>query len=140
VTSGLEIAPLPDRRGLRLAGELDFSTAPSFTEALRAFAPDDEVHLDLAELVLVDSAGLHAFLGFARARGKGSVVLLNPTASVMRSFEVACIDKHPAIEIRQARAAMRSLPTEGCPQTSKTRLRDHAVAHPAKPAKEEDDD
>jgi anti-anti-sigma regulatory factor len=105
VTSGLEIAPLPDGRGLRLAGELDFSTVSSFTEALHAFPPDDEVHLDLADLILVDSAGLHAFLSVARSRGRRSVVLLNPIASVMRSFEVACIDKHPAIEVRQAVAS-----------------------------------
>ena len=97
---GLEIEALPDGRSLRLAGELDFSTAPRFMEALRAFPASDEVRLDLVDLVSVDSAGLHAFLGLARARGKGSVVLLNPTASVMRSFELAAIDQHPAIEIR----------------------------------------
>ena len=102
---GLEIEQLPDARGIRLAGDLDFSTAPRFTEAVSAFAPGDELRLDLAELILVDSAGLHALLGLARTRANRSLILLDPPASVMRSFEIAGIDKHPAIEIRQAGAS-----------------------------------
>jgi anti-anti-sigma factor len=105
VASGLEIEQLLDTRGVRLAGDLDFSTAPRFTEAVSAFAPGDELHIDLAELILVDSAGLHAVLGLARTRANRSLILLDPPASVMRSFEIAGIDKHPAIEIRQAGAA-----------------------------------
>ena len=105
VASGLEIEQIPDARGIRLAGDLDFSTAPRFTEAASAFAPGDELRLDLAELILVDSAGLHALLGLARTRANRSLILLDPPASVMRSFEIAGIDKHPAIEIRQAAAS-----------------------------------
>ena len=105
VASGLEIEQLPDARGIRLAGDLDFSTAPRFTDAVSAFELGDELRLDLAELILVDSAGLHALLGLARTRANRSLILLDPPASVMRSFEIAGIDKHPAIEIRQAGAA-----------------------------------
>ena len=105
VASGLEIEQLLDARGVRLTGDLDFSTAPRFTEAVSAFAPGDELHIDLAELILVDSAGLHALLGLARTRANRSLILLDPPASVMRSFEIAGIDKHPAIEVRQARAS-----------------------------------
>jgi anti-sigma B factor antagonist len=105
VASGLEIEPLPDARGMRLTGDLDFSTAPQLTEAVSAFAPGDELHLELAELILVDSAGLHALLGLARTRANRSLILLDPPASVMRSFEIAGIDKHPAIEIRQVDAS-----------------------------------
>ena len=103
---GLEIEPLPDGSGLRLAGELDFSTVPLFTDTLRAFPQGEALQLDLAELMSVDSAGLHAFLSLARPRGKGSVLFLDPTASVMRSFEIASIDEHPAIEIRRASASV----------------------------------
>ena len=100
VPSELAITPLPGGRGIHLAGDLDFSTAPLFTEALRAFVPEDELQLDLSEVILVDSAGLHALLGLARTRGNRSLVLLDPPAWIMRSFEIAGIDRHPAIEIR----------------------------------------
>ena len=105
MASELDITPLPGASGLRLAGDLDFSTASLFADALRAFAPEDELQLDLAELILVDSAGLHALLGLARTRGNRSLILLDPPAWIMRSFEIAGIDRHPAIEIRHAGAA-----------------------------------
>jgi anti-anti-sigma factor len=98
--SSLQIAALSDGCGFRLAGDLDFSTLPSFTAAVRTFSPNDELHLDLANLIHVDSAGLHAILGIARSRRDRSLVLVNPSATVTRSFEIAAIDQHPAIEIR----------------------------------------
>jgi len=104
MVSDLEIAALADASGIRLTGELDFSTAPRFTEAVREFPPGKELQLELAGLILVDSAGLHALLALARSRGNRSVVLLNPSAPVMRIFEIAGIDQHPAIEIRHAGA------------------------------------
>jgi anti-anti-sigma factor len=107
VVSQLEIAPLPDSRGISLSGDLDFATTAVFTEAVRAFPPGDELQLELTELVLVDSAGLHALLGLARPRGNRSLILVNPRPSVMRSFEIAGLDQHPAIEIRDAGAQAR---------------------------------
>jgi anti-anti-sigma factor len=100
--SDLQIAALSDERGFRLTGDLDFSTLPSFTAAVRTFSPSDELHLDLANVIHVDSAGLHSILGLARSRSDGSLVLLNPSPPVTRSFEIAAIDQHPAIEIRHA--------------------------------------
>jgi anti-anti-sigma factor len=107
VVSQLEIAPLPEGRGISLSGDLDFSTTALFTEAVRAFPPGDDLQLELTELVLVDSAGLHALLGLARPRGNRSLILVNPRHSVMRSFEIAGLDQHPAIEIRDAGAQPR---------------------------------
>ena len=52
----------------------------------------------------MDSAGLHALLGLARTRGSRSLAVLDPPAWIMRSFEIAGIDQHPAIEIRHADA------------------------------------
>ena len=106
--SELEIAQLPAARGIRLSGDLDFSTTALFTDAVRAFPPGDELQLELSELVLVDSAGLHALLGLARTRGNRSLILVNPRASVLRSFEIAALDRHPAIEIRDAGARTRA--------------------------------
>lgn len=97
-----DIAALPDERGFRLTGDLDFSTLPQFTATLGGFPPSEELHLDLADVIHVDSAGLHAILGLARSR---SLILLNPTPTVMRSFEIAGIDLHPAIEIRDGAAS-----------------------------------
>ena len=104
VPSELEITPLPNQSGFCLAGDLDFSTTPLFTEAVRAFLPGDKLQLELTELILVDSAGLHALLGLARTRKSRSLILVNPRPTVMRSFEIASLDQHPAIEIRGAGA------------------------------------
>jgi len=90
--SELEIAALTDDRGFCLAGDLDFSTVPRFTEALRSFPPSDELHLDLADVIHVDSAGLHAILGLARSRHDRLLILLHPAPTVMRSFEIAGIE------------------------------------------------
>jgi anti-anti-sigma factor len=108
VVSQLEIVPLPEGRGISLSGDLDFSTTALFTEAVSAFPQGDDLQLDLAELVLVDSAGLHALLGLARPRGNRSLILVHPRPSVMRSFEIARLDQHPAIEIRDAGAQPRA--------------------------------
>jgi anti-anti-sigma factor len=103
--SVLEISPLPGVPGMRLAGELDLATAPLLTEALLDLASERDVHLDLALLTFLDSSGLHAITALARSQdGDRSVVLLNPSAAVRRSLEIAGIDQHPAVEIRQPNA------------------------------------
>jgi anti-anti-sigma factor len=105
MVSGLDVALLTETHGLRLAGDLDFSTVPQLTEALREVPHGVDLQLDLTELILVDSAGLHALLGLARTRGNRSLILVDPPASVMRSLEIAAIDQHPAVEIRQGSAS-----------------------------------
>jgi anti-anti-sigma factor len=100
--SVFEISPLIGVAGLRLDGELDLATAPLLTEALVDLASEREVHLDLALLTFMDSSGLHAIIKLARSQdGDRSVVLLNPSTAVLRLLEIAGIDKHPAVEIRQ---------------------------------------
>jgi anti-anti-sigma factor len=95
--SNLEISALTGEGSFRLAGDLDFSTLPRLTQSLGMVPPGEALRLDLANVIHVDSAGLHAILGLARSR---SLTLLNPTPTVMRSFEIAGIDLHPAIDIR----------------------------------------
>ncbi|MGC4806264.1 STAS domain-containing protein [Micromonospora sp. DT233] len=59
---------------LRLAGELDVSTAPELTAALDGLAEQGERHLlvDLTELTFCDSTGLAAFVrGDNRAAAQG---------------------------------------------------------------------
>ena len=103
--SVLEISPLVGVPGVRLDGELDLATAPLLTEALLDFASENEVHLDLALLTFLDSSGLHAIIALARFQDcDRSVVLLNPSAAVLRILEITGIDTHPAVEIRQPNA------------------------------------
>ena len=115
--SDLDIAALTNGRGFRLVGDLDFSTVPRLTEALSTFPANDELSLDLADVIHVDSAGLHAILGLARSQR--SLVLLNPSPTVLRSFEIAGMDQHPAIEIRNADGPRASRPA----RSGRTHLR-----------------
>src|SRR6478672_181231 len=55
MASDLDIAPLTNERGFRLTGDLDFSTVPRFAAALRPFPPGDELNLDLADVIHIDS-------------------------------------------------------------------------------------
>jgi hypothetical protein len=46
-------------------------------------------------------------MALARARvDNGSVVLLDPTAAIVRVLEIAGIDEHPGIEIRHPSAEL----------------------------------
>jgi anti-anti-sigma factor len=103
--SVLEISPLTGVAGLRLDGELDLATAPLLTEALLDLASERKVHLDLATVTFLDSSGLRGIVASARSQdGNRSVVLLNPSPAVRRILEIAGIDKHPAVEIREGDA------------------------------------
>ena len=100
--SVLEISPLTGVAGLRLDGELDLATAPLLKEALVDLGSERDVHLDLALLTFLDSAGLHAIVALAQSLdGNHSVVLVNPSTAVRRCLEITGIDKHPAVKIRQ---------------------------------------
>jgi anti-anti-sigma factor len=106
VMSVFEMSPLVNGKGLRLAGELDLATAPGLTEALLDFASSEsDVHLHLSEVSFLDSSGLRVILALARSRGDtASVVLLAPSAAILRILEIMRIDEHPRIEIRQSSA------------------------------------
>jgi anti-sigma B factor antagonist len=73
-------------------GELDLATAPQLREAL-ATAPEEgetEIILDLTRLEFIDSTGLSVLvMAFTRTRAAGgSIVLRNPSQSVMRILEI----------------------------------------------------
>ena len=101
--SVFEISPLVNGKGLRLEGELDLAASPRLTDALLDFATSErDVHLDLSEVSFMDSSGLRVILALARSRAdtRSSVVLLDPSAAVVRIFEIMRIDEHPGVEIR----------------------------------------
>jgi len=101
--SDFEISPMHDGAGLKLVGELDLATTPELKKALLDPAlPESEIRLDLSELTFVDSCGIQAILTLARSQdGGGRLVLLNPTAPVLRVFEVLGLDEHAGIEVRR---------------------------------------
>ena len=91
-----------NKKGLRLAGELDLATAPQLAEALLDYASSEgELHLNLSGLTFLDSSGLHVIMALTRPMdGNRSVVLINPSTAAMRCLEITGIDDHPAVEIR----------------------------------------
>ena len=99
-----EISPLEDGTGLKLSGELDLAAAGRLREALSVdVRQEGELRLDLSELVLMDSSGVSTILAHARSRnGNGPLVLVNPSASVARVFELVHLEEHPGIELPQS--------------------------------------
>jgi anti-anti-sigma factor len=92
------VHPLEDGAGLRLVGDLDMDTVPELEAALSTAT--GQVVLDLAELSFIDSAGLHALVGYARGlNGVGPLVLKNMSAQVRRVFEILNLDPHPTLEV-----------------------------------------
>ncbi len=102
----LELSPLVNDAGIKLAGEVDLATARQLTDALANISTHSEVHLELSELTFMDSSGLGAIVAFARSRnGGGPVVLLNPSAGIERLFEISSLEQHPKIEVRHTKGS-----------------------------------
>ena len=85
-----------------LEGELDLATAPQLRERLVVLAEenDPDIVLDLTHLSFIDSTGLSVLvmaLNRSRAAG-GSIMLRNPSASVMRILEITGLVSVFAIE------------------------------------------
>jgi anti-sigma B factor antagonist len=81
-----------DRAVVSLEGELDLATAPRLREELASLAEqaDSVIVVDLTNLAFIDSTGLSVLvmaLNRSQACG-GSIVLRNPSQSVMRILEI----------------------------------------------------
>jgi anti-anti-sigma factor len=101
VLSELQIQPLAERRGYRLAGELDLLSAPELGAALADLDSDDGVVLDMAELTFIDSSGCNMLVEFLRGTGhERRIVVLNPSPAVARALDLTGLRLHPNIEIR----------------------------------------
>lgn len=88
----LTVSEAADRAIVSLDGELDLATAPQLREQLVTLAEKDggDVVVDLTRLAFIDSTGLSVLvmaLNRSRAAG-GSIVLRNPSDSVMRILEI----------------------------------------------------
>ena len=81
------------KRVLRVVGDLDLSTCPSFKAMLAAATADydDEMIVDLTDVGFMDSSGLHALMATMKdmtAKG-GSLRVRNPGDSVYRLLEIS---------------------------------------------------
>jgi anti-anti-sigma factor len=94
-----EVFPLAQGRGLRLIGDLCFSTVGDLVAMLDTLPARAGV-LDLFDLSFMDSSGLHALEEYASGLESGPLVLLNPPACVQRLFELTGADLNPHIELR----------------------------------------
>jgi anti-sigma B factor antagonist len=106
--SDFEISRLADGSGLKLVGELDLATAARLTSAAVDLSTAGTLRrLDVSELTFVDSCGLQAILMLARSlNGDGPLVILNPSRSVARVFELMGLEAHAGLEIRRQDAAV----------------------------------
>ena len=98
----LSLTPLEaPRRGLRLVGELDMSSAQALSDALAAMSGEGDLTLELSELEFIDSSGLHAIVQYAGSLDGGgdNLILANPSAMAERVFETVGFEKHPRIVI-----------------------------------------
>ena len=103
MTSVFEISPLADGMGIRVEGEVDLANAHELREALANISVESEIHLDLAELLFIDSSGLRVILSFAESlNGAGPLVILNPSPAIGRLLEITAINTHPKVEVRPA--------------------------------------
>jgi anti-sigma B factor antagonist len=87
----LTVSGSGDRAVVSLEGELDLATAPQLREQLVTLAEADSVIVvDLTNLAFIDSTGLSVLvMGLNRSRAAGgSIVLRNPSQSVMRILEI----------------------------------------------------
>ena len=86
------VQPLEDARLIRVAGELDMSSAPALEHELEA-ARDDAVTavLDLSDVTFMDSTGLHLLLEASRSAGRAdwSLLIVRPSKAVQRLIEIS---------------------------------------------------
>jgi anti-sigma B factor antagonist len=80
-------------RTVRLAGELDMSSAPQLVTTLaQTVDRASDLELDLSELTFMDSTGLHVIINVAKTLdGRATLVLSAPLPAVARVLEIAGI-------------------------------------------------
>ena len=104
----LAVSDLGSGDGLRVAGELDLSSAPHLTDALDPrIERGGRIVLDVSDLTFMDSTGLQVLIRSALSLGdRGSIVLRRPGNLVRSILELAIrTDKIPNLVIEDEDAA-----------------------------------
>ena len=90
--------PLPDRAGLRLAGEADLASARRLREALLALPADGTIHLDLADLNFIDVACARELMALGRESPDRRLILHDPPLVLRRLMSL--LWPEAAVEVR----------------------------------------
>ena len=103
VSSDPDSLALDDVAGtLRVRGELDAYSAPALAEELeqRSAETSATIKVDLSTVTFMDSSALQVLVEYHRRLdgGSGSLVLISPSASVTRLFQVTGLDGRFRIE------------------------------------------
>ena len=90
----MELLSIEQGRSIRLAGELDMSTAAQLDEVLgTAVEHGGAIMIDLSELTFMDSTGIGAFLRAAVSlRGRGCLILHGEQDRVRRVLDLVRVD------------------------------------------------
>ena len=98
----MQLEIIPTDEGFRLEGELDMATAGDLSAILRdAATNDDPIVLDFSGVSFMDSSGLRALLeGAGVPNDRGPVVILNPSAQVIRVLDISIPGGIPGLEVR----------------------------------------
>ena len=90
----MELLSIEQGGSIRLAGELDMSTAPQLGEVLDAAVEHGgAILVDLSELTFMDSTGINAFLRAAMSlRGRGCLILHGEQPRVQRVMDIVRVD------------------------------------------------
>jgi anti-anti-sigma factor len=102
----MQLQITPTEAGFRLEGELDIATADDLSKVLRDAAADterDPLELEFSGVSFMDSSGLRALLeaaGLLNGKGKGSLVILNPSTQVRRVLDISIPGGTPGLEVR----------------------------------------
>lgn len=94
------ISPLVDAHGVKIVGELDVATAPRLTGVLDDMATQPELVLDLTEVTFIDSWGLRSILTVAGGRNGAGPIVIRPSQTVARLFDLLALGDHPGIDVQ----------------------------------------
>lgn len=93
----IDAAAHPPYTVVRVTGEVDIGSASRLRSELHTVLVDGGVHLllDLSAVTFMDSAGLGALVGIQKQTRmfRGSLVVVAPSRSVRRIFELTSLDK-----------------------------------------------
>jgi anti-anti-sigma factor len=81
----LRVEALPNRAGVRVAGEVDVTVRDSWHASLAPLAEGDgDVHLDLSALTFIDVRGVAELIALAHGLGEERQMVLHQPPRVLR--------------------------------------------------------
>jgi anti-sigma B factor antagonist len=75
---------------VRVEGDLDMATAPSFDETVASTASDSHLAIDLSVCTFLDSSGMRSIAAAAKRHPRVSIVATDP--GILRVLEITTLD------------------------------------------------